>query len=122
MGGGSGIHYSKFSPLIISLKFWVIHYNKTNYSLKKRKVVKKSDYSLFINFFFNSLKKSRIIHYFRPSICTIHYFLAHYSIFIIKRPLFTNEYTPSRPSKKGNGQLSRQRCTQKTSKREQFAV
>ena len=44
MGGGSGIHYSKFSPLIISLKFWVIHYNKTNYSL-------------FINFFFNSLKK-----------------------------------------------------------------
>ena len=25
-GGGSGIHYSlKFSPLFISLKFWVIH-------------------------------------------------------------------------------------------------
>ena len=46
MGGwGSGIHYSlKFSP-------WVIHSNKTNYSLKVSKVAKKSDYSLFINFF-----------------------------------------------------------------------
>ena len=44
-GGGSGIHYSlkKISPLFISLKFWVMHLNKTNYSLKVRKVTKKSD-------------------------------------------------------------------------------
>ena len=58
MGGGLvfTIHL-KFSPLFISLKFWVIHLNKTNYSLKVRKVAKKSDYSLFINFLFNSLKK-----------------------------------------------------------------
>ena len=61
-------------------------------------MTKKSDYLLFINFFFNSLK-NRIIHYFLGS----HYslfmiFLAHYSLFIIKRPLFTNHYTSSRPS------------------------
>ena len=57
-GGGRGLVISlfieKFRPLFISLKFWVIHKNKTNYSLKVRKVEKKSDYSLFINFFFNS--------------------------------------------------------------------
>ena len=58
LDGGSGIHYSlKFSPLFISLKFWVIHENKTNYSLKVKEVAKKSDCSLFIIFFFNSLKK-----------------------------------------------------------------
>ena len=56
-GGGSGIHYLLiFSPLFISLKFWVIHLNKTNYSSKVRKVAKKSDYSLFIDFFFISLR------------------------------------------------------------------
>ena len=56
--GEAGIHYSlKISPIFISLKFWVIHYNKTNYSLKVRKVTRKSDYSLFINFFFKSFKK-----------------------------------------------------------------
>ena len=49
-------------------------------------MAKKSDYSLFINFYFNSLKKNRIIHYFLGS----HYslfiiFLAHYSLFIIKK-------------------------------------
>ena len=37
-------------PLFIPLKFWVIHSNKTNYSLKARKMAKKSDYSLFIIF------------------------------------------------------------------------
>ena len=48
-------------------------------------VAKKSNYSLFIIFFFNSLK-NRIIHYFLSP----HYslfiiiFLAHYSLFIIK--------------------------------------
>ena len=51
-------------------------------SLKVRKVAKKSDYSLFIKF---SSKKNRIIYYFRLSLFTIHYFLAHYSLFIIKR-------------------------------------
>ena len=49
-------------------------------------MAKKSDYSLLINFFFNSLKKNRIIHYFLGS----HYslfiiFLANYSLFIIKK-------------------------------------
>ena len=59
--GWGGVWYSLFikhvAHLFISLEFWVIHYNKTNYSLKVRKVAKKSDYSLFIIFFFNSLKK-----------------------------------------------------------------
>ena len=49
--------HKKFSPLFISLKFWVIHLNKANYPLEVIKVAKKSDYSLFINFFLNSLKK-----------------------------------------------------------------
>ena len=56
--GGGGLVFTiqkKFSPLFISLKFWVIH--KTNFSLKVRKVEKKSEYSLFIISFFNSLKK-----------------------------------------------------------------
>ena len=55
MGGLVFTIHKKFSPSFISLKFWIIQYNKTNYSLKVRKVAKKSDYSLFINFFFNSL-------------------------------------------------------------------
>ena len=37
-----------------------------NYSLKVRKVAKKSDYSLFINFFFNSLKKIGLSIIFMP--------------------------------------------------------
>ena len=58
MGESSGIHYSlKIKPIIHLIKIWVIQYNKTSYSLKVIKVTKKSDYSLFINFFFNSLKK-----------------------------------------------------------------
>ena len=57
MGGLVFTIHLKFSPLFISLKFWVIHLNKTNYSLQVRKVAKKSDYSQFITFFFNSLKK-----------------------------------------------------------------
>ena len=62
MGRGSAIHYSlKSRSLFISLEFWVIHLNRTNYSLKVRMVAKKSDYSLFINFFVNSLK-NWIIH------------------------------------------------------------
>ena len=32
------------------------------------------------------------------SVCLSVNFLAHYSLFIIKRPLFTNHNTPSRPS------------------------
>ena len=47
-------------------------------------MAKKSDYSLFINFFFNSLKIGLFI-IFRPSLFTIHYFLAHHSLFIIKK-------------------------------------
>ena len=59
MGGGGLVFtiHLKFSTLFVSLKFWVIHENKTNYSLKVKKVAKKSDYSLFINLFFNSLEK-----------------------------------------------------------------
>ena len=48
-------------------------------------MAKKSDYSLFIIFFFNSLKKIGLFIIFRPSIFTIHYFLAHYSLFSIKK-------------------------------------
>ena len=48
-------------------------------------MAKKSDYSLFINFFFNSLK-NRIIHYFSgPQYSLFINFLAHYSLFIIKK-------------------------------------
>ena len=60
MGGRGGLVFTthlKFSPLFISSKFCIIHLNKTNCSLKVRKMSKNSDYSLFINFFFNSLKR-----------------------------------------------------------------
>ena len=57
----------------------------SNYSLTVKKVAKKSDYSLFINFFFNSLK-NMIIHYFiGPHYSLFIIFLAHYSLFIIKK-------------------------------------
>ena len=65
----------------------------TNYSLKVRQV-KKSDYSLFINFVCNSLK-NRIIHYVKALI--IHYsllFLAYYSLFIIKKGHYSLIITP----------------------------
>ena len=76
-GWGSGIHYSlKIKPIIHLIKI-------LGYSLIVRKLAKKSDYSLFINFVFNSLKLGLFI-IFRPSLFTIHYFLAHYSLFIIK--------------------------------------
>ena len=105
MGGGSGIHYSlKNLPiihLIKILKFWVIRKNKTNCDQSIKKVAKKSDYSLFINFFFNSLKKTQGYSLFLgPQYSLFTIFLAHYSLFIIKKePLFTNHYTPSRPSR-----------------------
>ena len=48
-------------------------------------MAKKSDYSLFINFFFNSLKY-RIIHYFfRISLFTIHFFGSLFTIKIAIR-------------------------------------
>ena len=59
-------------------------------------MAKKSDYSLFINFFFNSLKKIGLFIIFRPSIFTIHYFFdslftinykkGHYLLIIIPYP------------------------------------
>ena len=71
----------------------------TNYSLKVREMAKESDNSLFINFFFNSLKKSEYSLIFRPSLFTIHYFFGSlFTIHYKKGPLFTNHYTPSRPS------------------------
>ena len=54
-------------------------------------MAKKSDYSVFINFFFNSLK-NRIIHYFLGpyySLFITCIFLAHYSLFIIKKGLYS---------------------------------
>ena len=58
-------------------------------------MAKKSDYSLFINFFFNPLKTS-IIHYFLNlifhyslffgSIFTVHYKKGHYSLIILPHP------------------------------------
>ena len=47
-------------------------------------MAKKSDYSLFINFFSNSLKIGIFI-IFRPSSFAFQYSLAHYSLFIIKK-------------------------------------
>ena len=69
-----------------------IHNFGSVYSLKVRKVAKKSDYSLFINFIFKSLKiglfinfKSLITHnsLFFGSLFTIHY-----------KKRATNHYTP----------------------------
>ena len=60
-------------------------------------MAKKSDYSLFINFF-NSLKKGLFINF---KALIIHFSLFFCSLFTIhykKGPLFTNHYTPSRPS------------------------
>ena len=61
-GGGGGSGY-------LNLHYWppldwepAINVDMVN-SLKARMVAKKFDYSLFIIFFFNSLK-NRIIHYF----------------------------------------------------------
>ena len=59
----------------------------------------KSDYSLFINFFFNSFKEFDYSLFLGPhySLFMIFFgslFTIHYKI----RPLFTNHYTPSRPS------------------------
>ena len=48
-------------------------------------MTKKSDKSLFINFFFNSLK-NRIIDSFFGSLFTIHYKKGHYSLIIIPNP------------------------------------
>ena len=76
-GGGGGIHYSlKNKPIIRLIKI-------LDYSLKVRKVAKKSDYSLFVIFFFNSLKMGLFIN-FRPLLFAVH-FLAHYSLFIIEK-------------------------------------
>ena len=47
-------------------------------------MAKKSDYSLFINFFFNSLK-NRITHLFLGPHYSLFIFLAHYSLFFIKK-------------------------------------
>ena len=72
--------------------FFIEFFSIIHYSLK-------SDYSLFINFFFYSLKIIGLFIIFRPSLFTIHYFFG--SLFTIHhkiRPLFTNHYTPSRPS------------------------
>ena len=59
-------------------------------------MAKKSDYSLFINVFFNSLKKIGLFIIFRPSIFTIRFFFGslftihhkkgHYSLIIIPHP------------------------------------
>ena len=52
-----------------------------------------SDYSLFINFFFNSLKKLDYSLFFRISLFTIHYFFdSLFTIHYKKGPLFTNHY------------------------------
>ena len=53
--------------------FCIIHYSL------------KSDYSLFIYFFFYSLKIIGLFIIFRHSLFTIHFFQAHYSLFIIKK-------------------------------------
>ena len=62
-------------------------------------MAKKNDYSLFINFFSNALK-NRIIHYFLGPHYSlfINFFGSLFTIHYKEGPLFTNHYTPSRPS------------------------
>ena len=60
--------------------FFLDYFSIIYYSLK-------SDYSLFFNLFFYSLKIIGLFIIFRPSLFTIHYFLAHYSLFIIKKAI-----------------------------------
>ena len=70
-------------------------------------MAKKSDYSLFINFFFNSLKIGLSIN-FRPSSFTIYYiFGSLFTIHYKKWPLFTNHYTPSRLSYHVNARIKK---------------
>ena len=62
-------------------------------------MAKKSDYSLFIIFFLQFIKKIGLFIIFQVLI--IHYSLFFGSLFTIhykKGPLFTNHYTPSIPS------------------------
>ena len=57
-GGGSGIHYSlKIKPIIHLIKILGYSLNKDKSFIESKKGGKESDYSLFIHFFFNSLKK-----------------------------------------------------------------
>ena len=65
-------------------------------------MAKKSDYSLLINFFFNSVKKQDYSLFFSPSIFTIHYFLAHYSLFIIKKGHYSLIIIPHPDSPSGH--------------------
>ena len=67
------IGFNKCIEIIFFYFFSIIHYTL------------KSDYSLFINFFFYLLKIIGLFIIFRPPFYTIHYFLAHYSQFIIKK-------------------------------------
>ena len=81
------IGFNKCIDIFVVDFFSIIHYSL------------KSDYSLFINFFFYSLKIVGLFIIFRPSLFTIHYFFGSlFTIHYKKRPLFTNHYTPSRPS------------------------
>ena len=57
------------------------------YSLKVRKVAKKSDYSLFINFFLKSLKKIGLFINFKTLITHYSLFFGSFSLFIIKRAI-----------------------------------
>ena len=87
--GGGGVWYSLY---IKNLAHYSSHYNfglfiknKTNYSLKVRKVAKKSVYSLFIIFFFDSLKNKIVYYFLGPHYSLFIIFLAHCSLFIIKK-------------------------------------
>ena len=77
--------HQKFSSLFISLKVWVIHLNKTNYSFTVKKVGKEICLFTIHYFFLQFIKKIGLFIIFRPSIFTIYYFLAHYSLFIINK-------------------------------------
>ena len=68
------IGFNKCIDIFIFYFFSIIHHSL------------KSDYSLFINFFFYSLKIIGLYIIFRPSLFTIHFF-AHYSLFIIKKAI-----------------------------------
>ena len=76
--GGSGIHYSLkiLAHYSSDSNFGLFIKIKTNYSFKVRKVAKKSEYYLFSNFFFNSLKKKWILFIIFLAL------VIHYSLFV----------------------------------------
>ena len=78
-----------FNKCIYGVFFIYFFFSIIHYSLK-------SDYSLFIIFFFYSLKIIGL--FLGPHYSLFIFFCSLFTIHYKKGPLFTNHYTPSRPS------------------------